>query len=69
MDYKQLSLAERYYIQLERKLGKSYAEIACNLGRAPSTISRSRAGGRQRGRQSEATWSFFISLSVARIGR
>ncbi len=40
MDYKQLSLAERYYIQLERKLGKSYAEIACNLGRAPSTISR-----------------------------
>jgi IS30 family transposase len=40
MGYKHLSLAERYYIQIERKLGKSCLEIACDLGRSPSTISR-----------------------------
>jgi len=40
MGYKHLSLVERHYIQIERKLGKSCSKIACYLGRAPSTISR-----------------------------
>ena len=40
MSYKHLSLAERHYIELERKLGKSLNQIACNLGRSQSTISR-----------------------------
>ena len=40
MGYKHLSLAERHYIELERKLGKSFSQIACVLGRSPSSISR-----------------------------
>ena len=40
MGYKHLSLVERHYIQLERKMGKSFSEIARCLGRAASTISR-----------------------------
>jgi len=40
MSYKHLSLAERHYIQIERKLGKSCKQIACDLGRSASTISR-----------------------------
>ncbi len=40
MGYKHLSLAERHYIQVERKLGKSCKKIACDLGRSASTISR-----------------------------
>jgi IS30 family transposase len=40
MGYKHLSLVERHYIQIERKLGKSCSKIACDLGRAPCTISR-----------------------------
>lgn len=39
MGYKHLSLAERYYIQIERKLGKSCSQIACDLGRSASSIS------------------------------
>ncbi len=40
MGYSHLSLAERYYIELERKLGKSLNQIACDMGRSQSTISR-----------------------------
>jgi len=40
MSYEHLSLAERHYIQVERKMGKSFTAIASNLGRSPSTISR-----------------------------
>ena len=40
MSYEHLSLAERHYIQIERKMGKSFTAIASNLGRSPSTISR-----------------------------
>ena len=40
MGYKHLSLVERHYIQIERKLGKSCFKIASDLGRASSTISR-----------------------------
>jgi len=40
MGYRHLSLVKRYYIALESKLGKSFNQIACNLGRSQSTISR-----------------------------
>lgn len=40
MGYRHLSLVERYYIGLESKLGKSFNQIACDLGRSQSTISR-----------------------------
>lgn len=40
MGYSHLSLAERYYIELEIKLGKSLNQIACDMGRSQSTISR-----------------------------
>jgi len=40
MGYKHLSLAERHYIELERKMGKSFPKIAGALGRSPSSISR-----------------------------
>ena len=40
MGYSHLSLAERYYIELERKLGKSLNQIACDMGRSQSTILR-----------------------------
>ena len=40
MGYTHLSLAERYYIELERKRGKSLNKIASALGRSQSTISR-----------------------------
>lgn len=40
MGYKHLSLVERHYIEKESKFGKSFNQIACDLGRAQSTISR-----------------------------
>ena len=40
MGYKHLSLTERHYIQLGRKKGKSLSQIASDLDRSPSTISR-----------------------------
>ena len=40
MSYKHLSLVERHYIELERKRGKSFNDIAISLGRSQSTISR-----------------------------
>ena len=40
MGYKHLSLAERHYIQLGRKRGKSLSQIASELHRSPSTVSR-----------------------------
>ena len=44
MSYKNLSLAERHYIELERKSGKSFREIDLALGRSQSTISREARG-------------------------
>ncbi len=38
MSYKHLSLEERHYIEIERKLGTSMNEIASVLGRAQSTL-------------------------------
>jgi len=40
MGYGHLSLAERYYIEFSRKLGKSLNRIAGDMGRSQSTISR-----------------------------
>ena len=40
MSYKHLSLEERHYIEIERKLGTSMNKIAAVLGRAQSTLSR-----------------------------
>jgi transposase, IS30 family len=40
MNYQQLTLDERYQLQALRKSGSSRAEIARELGRHPSTISR-----------------------------
>ena len=40
MSYKHLSLAERYYIQVERKKKVSQSKIAEAVGRSQSTISR-----------------------------
>jgi IS30 family transposase len=40
MGYNHLSFAERYYIEIESKLGKSFNQIACDLGRSQSAISR-----------------------------
>ena len=39
MGYTHLSLAERYYIELERKREKSLNKIASDLGRSQSTVS------------------------------
>lgn len=40
MRYTHLSLEERHYIELERKMGSSMNKIAAVLGRAQSTLSR-----------------------------
>lgn len=40
MSYQHLSLAERYYIEIERKMEVSINQIAKALGRSQSTISR-----------------------------
>jgi len=40
MSYKHLSLAERYYIEIEKKAGRPMNKIAQALGRSQSTISR-----------------------------
>ena len=40
MSYKHLSLEERHYIEVERKLGTSMNKIADVLGRSQSTLSR-----------------------------
>jgi IS30 family transposase len=40
MGYKHLSLADRHYIEVERKMGSSFSKIADALGRSPSSISR-----------------------------
>lgn len=40
MGYKHLSLEERYYIEIEKRTGKSLNKIAHALGRSQSTISR-----------------------------
>jgi len=40
MSYKHLSLAERHYIEIERKAGTSMSQIAQALGRSQSTLSR-----------------------------
>jgi len=49
MSYKHLSLEERYYIEIERKLGTSMNRIATVPGRAQST--RSRELGRNTGQR------------------
>ncbi|WP_153305878.1 helix-turn-helix domain-containing protein, partial [Desulfogranum mediterraneum] len=40
MSYQHLSLAERHYIEMSRKKGVSRNQIAKDLGRSQSTISR-----------------------------
>src|SRR6476646_4801269 len=40
MSYRQLTLDERYHIEVHLKEGLSQADIARRLGRAPSTIAR-----------------------------
>lgn len=40
MSYKHLNLAERYYIEVEKKAGRSMNKIAQAMGRTQSTISR-----------------------------
>ena len=40
MSYTHLNLAERYYIEIERKLGSSLNNIAAALGRSQSSVSR-----------------------------
>ena len=40
MSYKQLSLEERHYIEVERRNGTSQKDIAAALNRSPSTLSR-----------------------------
>ena len=40
MSYQHLSLAERYYIEIERKMEVSINQIAKAIGRSQSTISR-----------------------------
>lgn len=40
MSYTHLSLAERYYIEIERKAGTSINQMAKALGRSQSTLSR-----------------------------
>ena len=40
MSYKHLSLAERYYIEIEKKAGRPMNKIAQALERSQSTISR-----------------------------
>lgn len=40
MSYQHLSLAERYYIEIERKMKVSINQIATAMGRCQSTISR-----------------------------
>ena len=46
MNYEQLTLDERYHIQVYLKAGCTQAEIASRLGRHPSTISRERRRNR-----------------------
>lgn len=57
MSYKHLSLAERHYIELERKRGKSFTHIATILGRSQSTVSREvkRNTGKRGYRHNQAT--------------
>ncbi len=40
MSYEHLSLAERHYIEIERKAGTSVNRITQALGRSQSTLSR-----------------------------
>ena len=40
MGCKHLGLAERHYIQVGRKVGKSFSQIASELDRSPCTVSR-----------------------------
>ena len=40
MSYEHLSLAERYYIEIERKAGTSLNKISEALGHSQSTLSR-----------------------------
>ena len=40
MAYTHLSLTERHYIEVERKMGSSQNKIAKSLGRSQSSISR-----------------------------
>ena len=40
MDYKHPSIAERHYIQVVRKMGKSLSKIASEPERSPCAISR-----------------------------
>lgn len=57
MSYKHLSLEERYYIEIEKKSGKSINKIANALGRSQATISRelSRNTGKRGYRHKQAT--------------
>lgn len=57
MSYKHLSLEERYYIEIEKKSGKSINKIAYSLGRSQATISRelSRNTGKRGYRHKQAT--------------
>ena len=57
MSYKHLSLEERYYIEIEKKSGKSSNKIAKSLGRSQSTISREllRNTGKRGYRHNQAT--------------
>ncbi len=40
MSYKHLSLPERHYIEIERKVGTSINQMAKALGRSQGTLSR-----------------------------
>ena len=40
MSYKHLSLEERYYLETAKKAGKTLTEIALDMGRSQSTVSR-----------------------------
>jgi len=57
MVYKQLSLTERHYIELQYKLGASMNKISKDLNRSQSTISReiSRNTGKRGYRHKQAT--------------
>jgi IS30 family transposase len=57
MSYTHLSLAERHYIEVERKRGESLSNIGLSLGRSQSTISREiqRNTGKRGYRHKQAT--------------
>ncbi len=57
MSYKHLNPEERYYIEIEKKMGKSLNETAQALGRSQTTVSREilRNTGKKGYRHKQAT--------------